>query len=425
MNRKRIPFEKVFKIYVLVTIVFVTIFFEKKYFLPYFYTIVGFYISSIAILFFQLDFKIFLLSFPVSFIFTSIFFRTHLFPEILIITLNRFFYLTIHFLKKYFKDLKIPENLKLMYINIVVLFFLLEIVLNLFYFIKPVDILKRKDEILKLKPGTYFNNEKVNRYGFLGTEFDKPKTKKRVLFIGDSFGVGVVDYKNNFIKMFEDSLGFEVVNLSQPGNSPKDYYEILNDYFDKTSPDMTFIIIFSGNDITEVYYPENNYSLNNLKSMNLIKNFLTLLQLKNVSGDLSEEDFIKVENRRSKILIEDSYDKEWRFFDKNIEYISRFFRERKKKVYFLIIPDQFTVDEVLQKKLLKYSSLQFKEWDFVDRKIEGILKKYGLNFFSLVDTFKICYKNGEELYRRNNTHINERGNYVVFKFLEGRIKEEK
>ncbi|MEO0234283.1 MAG: hypothetical protein ABIN35_04025 [candidate division WOR-3 bacterium] len=425
MKHKTIKVEKIFKIYVLVTIFLATIFFEKKYFLPYIYTIIGFYISSIAILFFPINFKIFLFSFPISFFFTSIFFRTHLFPEILIITLNRFFYLTIHFFKRYFISLKIPENLKLVYTNIVVLFFSLEIVLNLFYFFKPIDILKKKDEILKLKPNTYFNNERVNRYGFLGTEFDKPKTKKRVLFIGDSFGVGVVDYKNNFIKMFEDSLGFEVVNLSQPGNSPKDYYEILVDHFDKTSPDMTFIIIFAGNDITEVYYPENNYSINNLKSVNLIKNFLTFLQLKNISGDLSEEDFIKIENRRSKILIENSYEKEWRFFEKNIEYISKFFAQRKKKVYFLIVPDQFAVDKVLQKKLVEYASKQYKEWDFADRKIERILKKYDLKFFSLVDTFKICYENGEELYRKNNTHINERGNYVVFKMLEEKIKEEK
>jgi lysophospholipase L1-like esterase len=278
---------------------------------------------------------------------------------------------------------------------------------------------------MKLKPNTYFNNEKVNRYGFLGTEFDKPKTKQRILFIGDSFGVGVVDYKNNFIKMFEDSLGYEVINLSQPGNSPKDYYEILVNYFDKTSSDMTFIMIFSGNDITEIYYPENNYSINNLKSVNLIKNFLSFLQLKNVSGDLSEENFINIENRRSKILIENSYDKEWRFFEKNIESITRFFKERKKKVYFLIIPDQFAVDKTLQKDLMENASVQFKEWDFADRKIERILKKYDLKFFSLVDTFKICYEKGEELYRKNNTHINEKGNYVVFKYLKEKIKEEK
>ncbi|MEJ5307753.1 MAG: hypothetical protein WHT27_05595 [candidate division WOR-3 bacterium] len=423
-NRSKI-FEKIFKIYILVTIILVTIFFEKKYFLPYLYTIIGFYISSIVILFFHLDFKIFLFSFPLSFFITSIFFRTHLFPEILIITFNRFFYLTIYFFKRYFKSLKIQENLEIVYINFVVLFFSLEIILNIFYVFKPIDILKRKDEIMKLKPNTYFNNEKVNRYGFLGTEFDKPKTKQRILFIGDSFGVGVVDYKNNFIKMFEDSLGYEVINLSQPGNSPKDYYEILVNYFDKTSSDMTFIMIFSGNDITEIYYPENNYSINNLKSVNLIKNFLSFLQLKNVSGDLSEENFINIENRRSKILIENSYDKEWRFFEKNIESITRFFKERKKKVYFLIIPDQFAVDKTLQKDLMENASVQFKEWDFADRKIERILKKYDLKFFSLVDTFKICYEKGEELYRKNNTHINEKGNYVVFKYLKEKIKEEK
>lgn len=425
MKHKSKILEKIFKIYVVFTIIFVSIFFERKYFLPYFYTIIGFYISSIIIMFFQLDFKIFLLSFPLSFFITSLFFRTHLFPEILIMTLDRFFYLMFHLLIRYFRNIRIPERLKIIYLNIVIIFFSLEMILNIFYVFKPIDILKRKDEILKLKPNTYFNNELVNKYGFLGTEFDKPKIKKRILFIGDSFGVGVVDYKRNFVKMFEDSLEYEIINLSQPGNSPKDYFEILVNYFDKTSPDITFIIIFTGNDVSEVYYPENNYSIDNLKSVNLLKNFLLLLKLKNISGDLSEENFIKIENRRSKILIEGSYEKEWRFFEKNIESLSRFFNERKKEVYFLIIPDQFAVDKTLQKVLMENASMQFKEWDFADRKIENILQKFGLKFFSLIDTFTVCYENGEELYRKNNTHLNEKGNYVVFKYLKEKIKEEK
>jgi len=62
---------------------------------------------------------------------------------------------------------------------------------------------------------------------------DKTKDEKRVLFVGDSFCVGVVDYRYNFIKMFEDSLGYEVVNLSQPGFSPKDYLKLLEKYFER------------------------------------------------------------------------------------------------------------------------------------------------------------------------------------------------
>ncbi len=196
--------------------------------------------------------------------------------------------------------IKIPEKIKVLSINFILLIFLSEIFLNLFYIFKPLDILKRKDEILKLYGYSHFNGERVNRYGFLGREFDSFKKNKRILFIGDSFGVGVVDYRFNFIKMVEDSLNFEVVNLSQPDLSPKDYYNLLETYFDKTYSDLTGIIIFSGNDVTEVFYPENNYSFFNLKITNLVRNIFLFFR-SNQNGDFSEKDFYLIEKSRASI----------------------------------------------------------------------------------------------------------------------------
>jgi len=415
--------EKIFKIYIILTIIFLSIFFEKEYVLPYFLTLLTFYLFSVFLFFLDIEFKIFLISFPLSFFIVSIFFRTHLFPEILIVSFNRFFYILFYFILKKFK-IKIPKIVKIFYLNFIILFFFLEFILNIFYFLKPLDILKRKDELLKLQPNTYFNGEIINRFGFLGMDPDKTKAKKRVLFVGDSFCVGVVDYRYNFIKMFEDSLGYEVVNLSQPGFSPKDYLKLLEKYFEIVDPDLTFVVIFSGNDVTEIYYPENNYSFFNLKIVNLFRNLSYISKMENSEGDLSEQNFFEVEKRRASFILKNDPNKDWDFFEKFLVKIAKFFELRNRKVIFLIIPDQFAVDKNLQKKLIENNIKPQLGWDFIDRRIEKFLDMNNFLKISLIDTFKILYDNGEKLYRENNTHLNERGNYIVFKFLENKIKKE-
>lgn len=415
--------EKTFKIYIIFTVIFLSIIFNRDYILPYSFTLLTFYVSSIFLLFLNIDFKIFLLTLPLSFFLVSIFFRTHIFPEVLIVSFNRTFYVLIFLIMRRFK-FEIPKIVKIVYINVIILFFTLEFVLNIFYIVKPLDILKRKDELLKLKPYTYFNGEFVNRFGFLGMDLDKPKEKKRILFVGDSFCVGVVDYRYNFIKMFEDSLDCEVVNLSQPGFSPKDYLKLLEEYFEMVNPDLTFVVIFSGNDVTEIYYPENNYSFFNLKIVNLLQNLSYISKMESREGDLSEKNFFEVEKRRASFILKNEKNEGWEFFEKQLVKIKKFFEDRNKKVIFLIIPDQFSVDRDLQKELFENNVKPKIGWDYVDRRIEKFLDGNNCLTYSLVDTFKILYDNGEKLYREKNTHLNEKGNYIVFKFLENKIKKE-
>lgn len=421
MGKTRI-FEKFFKLYIILTFFIVYFFIDRRIIINYLPTLIFFYIFSITLIFLKIDLNSLLFTLPLSFFIVSFFFRTHLYPEILISGFNRFFLVFLYFFKKVNIKIKIPERIKVVSINFTLFIFLSEILLNMFYIFKPLDILKRKDEILKLYGYSYFNGERVNRYGFLGREFDSLKKTQRILFIGDSFGVGVVDYRFNFIRMVEDSLNFEVVNLSQPGLSPKDYYNLLETYFDKTDPDITCIIIFSGNDVTEVFYPENNYSFFNLKITSLVRNIFLLFK-SNQNGDFSEKDFYLIEKRRATILKRDSFKREWKIFEKNMETIIDFLKERDVKFFFIIIPDQFSVDKKVQEKIVSYGFKPDYGWDFVDRRIEDILKEKKVSFFSLLDTFKICYIDGFRLYKDNNTHLNEKGNYTIFKYLEKFLKE--
>jgi hypothetical protein len=100
-------------------------------------------------------------------------------------------------------------------------------------------------------------NTGVNKDGFRSPDFDKiDSTKKKVLFIGDSFtwGLSANPVVNHcFVDLVRNENNYEVINLGIPATDPPQYYTLAKKYMPRFKPDITFIIFFMGNDLMTEY----------------------------------------------------------------------------------------------------------------------------------------------------------------------------
>ncbi|PIP13031.1 MAG: hypothetical protein COX48_05450 [bacterium (Candidatus Stahlbacteria) CG23_combo_of_CG06-09_8_20_14_all_34_7] len=350
------------------------------------------------------------------------FFRTHQYPEIMILAMNRFYLLIFSILP--LKKLKIHPILSLIYCNIVLFFVFLEIIFNLVFIIHPFEVLKRKAEIFRLTPNTTFNNFPVNEDGYMGRPMFEEKKERRILFIGDSFGVGVIDYGYNFIQMIEDSTEFECINLSQPGYSPLNYLKELDNNLKKSQADLVVIIIFVGNDIINISLPENNWSIENWKTINFIRNVKTVIKNKKNGGSkdkilkMTREKFLEVEMNRMQANNENLLKEEWNLFEKTIKKIKNFLDKENTKCIFIIIPDEYSVNENLQREITGKINI---DWQYSINRVLKILTENGIDCLNTTGLLQESYSKGINPYKENDTHVNKTGNYIIFDNLRKKI----
>lgn len=388
-------------------------------------TLILFLAVSVSVLFIkEVKFSLLFITLPAAILFTAYFQRNHVFPELLILSLNRSMLSVLSLLP--LKRIRIHPLLKLVYFNAVIFIALIELVLAAVSAIHPFEILKRKTDVFRLAPNTMFNNAMVNSEGYMGREAGEKKRERRLLFIGDSFGVGVVDYAGNFIQMIDDSTDYECVNLSQPGYSPIDYLRELKDNLKRSDSDGAVIILFAGNDIINISLPENNWSAENWKIVNLARNVRAVIKGgKSSEGgaiDLRRDDFLEVEAARTGVLFPGNLKKEWSLFEKTVTEIISFMNKNGKDCAFVIIPDEYSVDEKLRGEL---SLNENPDWDYAVKRMKEILIKNKADVWDMTDALKESCLKGERVYRENDTYINEAGNRVVFEEIRKHLDIEK
>lgn len=357
---------------------------------------------------------------PVSFIAVSFFLKTHVYPELMFLTINRLLLLVFILADKYI-NIRLNKKVNVFIFNIIAIFTGLELMLVLIASATGMDILKRQNDLFRLQPNSQFNNSAVNAEGYPGIAPHTEKKTERWVFIGDSFGVGVVDYRFNFIQMCSDSLGLETVNLSQPGFSTLDYYAQLEKYIDIAQGDRYIIVIFTGNDISERPINENNWAFENLRTVCLFKNAIALMASKNVSDDYTSFDmgdslYVQIEARRAQINDEKMYGSEWGSFANDLIRIKELCSERKKALTVLTIPDEFTINTELQNEIHDRTGIKY-DFLYAHQRVLEILDSLSIRYLDTYNALDTLYKSGVNPYRKNNSHINEIGNRVVFEKL--------
>lgn len=104
------------------------------------------------------------------------------------------------------------------------------------------------------QPGAPHYDTTFNSRGFNDIERQTSRIAnvRRVVAIGDSFAVGVVPRRSNYLTLLERTLGadgpLEVVNLGVSGTGPRDYLALLVDEGLAMTPDLVLVGFYIGND---------------------------------------------------------------------------------------------------------------------------------------------------------------------------------
>ncbi len=93
------------------------------------------------------------------------------------------------------------------------------------------------------------NNEGFRTKFFLSID----TTKKKLLFIGDSFtwGLSAHPFDSCFADILQRETNFEIINLGIPVTDPAQYFELARKYIPTLKPDFVFVVFFMGNDLMQ------------------------------------------------------------------------------------------------------------------------------------------------------------------------------
>ncbi len=387
-------------------------------------TINGYQLSFILFFFFSIILLLFIRKvnlrrmifiIPVSIIITAFYFNTYKFPELMILSIIRFFLLILILIDMMPIAVRLPSIIRTIIINIIITVFLLEAALIGVFMLTGNDMIKRHDEIVRTLPGQSINGEIMNEYGYIGHSPDIVTDKEKWLFIGDSFGFGVVDYDSNFIRLIERELGIISVNVSQPGYCPFDYYEQFNK-FRYRDFNKIFIIIFTGNDISEWPIPENNWSFRNSRIVSLIMNTINAWQYNEFieNGDgFSNEHFYAIETQRAlfNINTNESY---WGRYTHIMEKIAETAVLESLNLCFILIPDEYSINTVLQDSIKSRLNNHDIDFTYTHNRAVNIINELNIDFIDTYNELNNIHLMGEMVYRENNTHLNETGNQIIF-----------
>lgn len=131
-----------------------------------------------------------------------------------------------------------------------------EIALRLVQAVRPSFVFYAADASrFRGQPGAPFFGDTFNSRGFNDRERQvgaPPPGTYRVVAIGDSFAVGVVPRRNNYLARLEALLGergaAEVVNVGVSATEPRDYLALLADEGLAYAPDVVLVGFYVGND---------------------------------------------------------------------------------------------------------------------------------------------------------------------------------
>lgn len=127
---------------------------------------------------------------------------------------------------------------------------------------KPVDSLYVISDFITTSEGILVGDTNtmrtshisVNRNGFRTKEFSAiDSTKKKILFIGDSFtwGLSATPLDSCFVDLVRNETNYEVINLGIPVTDPPQYFALAQKYIPALKPDFVFVVFFMGNDLMQ------------------------------------------------------------------------------------------------------------------------------------------------------------------------------
>ncbi len=345
------------------------------------------------------------------------------------------------------------RGLDLATLAFVATFGLAEVELRLLARCAPMPLLAppdaRADELLRawrLAPGTPTRGVFANAQGFLDGPFAEERRPgtRRVVALADSFGIGVVDYRDNFLTRLDELLDAPAAASTAPAAAPADTVEVLNfgvictsprEYLQlwrteavRYAPDLVLLCFFTGND----WGVSRGASLLHADSTFLVAFTQRLVRLAREHRAaasaiartgvapaelpvLSPESFLRIERDRLEFARRAPRAKTAEQFEETLALFATIAAEFGPKLRVAIVPDEYQVNDALFAELAGAAAADFDR-ALPSRRLADALAARGVPCLDLREPLLAAQRDGAT-YKVHDTHWNERGNLAAAQAL--------
>ncbi len=357
---------------------------------------------------------------------------------------------------------------RVLLVNVAAVLLAAEAVLAIYARVRPHPLLAsgsdpvRRMESLRLRPGAPYFGFPANSGGYHDTEFSAGRPGDLVVAVlADSFGVGIVPYRFNFVTIAEEILRerlagrFERVainNFAVSGVGMNEYAYLLDHEVERWRPDHVVLAVFVGNDIhRDARFGEaprrDRRSLLRWKVWGVPRGLWSLVREgpratpdtgsparatsavpEHVRDPAREpptftpQTFLRLESRRFEVCNPDDADIEAAYASlfRGLEH----FRDRLgDRLLVVVIPDELQVNDALYQDLLTRAP-ERGAWprDLPQRRIAAFCEREGIACLDLLPVLRHAQRRGHT-YHLRDTHLNAHGNAVAGRALAEALAE--
>jgi hypothetical protein len=307
----------------------------------------------------------------------------------------------------------------------------------------------RADEVIRafrLKPGQRTRGTVVNADGFLGGEFARARRPgvKRIVALGDSFAVGVVAFRDNFLARLDALLDHpgatpaddvEVFDCGVISTSPREYLHLWRTEAKQFEPDLVLLCFFAGND-WGVSRSASPLEADSTFLVTFARRFATLARARRAAAKsetargvvadegavealptLTPEALARVERGSLEIARRVPTRQTAAKFAETFALFETIVAEIGPRLRVAILPDQLQVDDAMFGELAGGSAGDFDRQQ-PSRRLADWLAEHGVRHLDLLPALRAAQQGGAT-YRAGDTHWNERGNAAAAAALAG------
>ena len=312
---------------------------------------------------------------------------------------------------------------------------LLEGALRLFNAIRPTYVFY-SDSYTRFRgqPGERHFDATLNSGGFNDIEHTVGRPANvayRIVALGDSFAVGVVPQRDNFLTRLESMLSarkpVEVINMGVAGTEPADYLSILADEGLVYRPDLVLVNFFIGNDFEtrSARWHERSYLITLVRALWRLGRSSEGVTLR---GGGNHDVYDDTEPAlHPDIFLEVQVDRTW-VYERDSERFAAaaaraaellgqmrdLARQAGADMLVTLIPDENQIDSALRARVVDARSLfpEQLDWGQPNRLITQALAAEQIEVLDLLPVLSEAARH-ERVYKPTDTHWNVAGNRVA------------
>lgn len=347
----------------------------------------------------------------------------------------------------------IIQNLALAFATILVLFILLEIIVNIFVSAPVFD--KELNDIwyvgIPHKKGVFKTSEfeahyRFNSIGFRDYEYslEKDKNTCRIAVLGDSFAESLqVELNESWPKLLEKKLNsnsknikFEVMNFGLSCAWTEAEYFVMERYALKFRPDIVFLLFYTRNDVNNDFFEptRRHFKLNEKGELIVIepstdfyaklKNFLRKSKLVRIAYDKFYTTFrykLQPENQIGfyGVFLKEypqEWNRAWNVSKLVLKQMDNLVKDNNATLIIAIAnTKQQASPELWDKILNEYPILAERKWNLTkpNKIMEDFCKQNRIKCIDTLDLFKKSFEDGENLYFEIDDHWTKQGHIAL------------